>query len=108
MEVNRTEKITFRCTALEKAALAEQAARCGISTSEYCRTLALGGRPKERYTEEERELFREIARLKGTLQCLNNYFGGRQYREVFKGHRQSQQGRDKTGYGRCPCKDAGI
>ena len=41
MEVNRTEKITFRCTALEKAALAEQAARCGISTSEYCRTLAL-------------------------------------------------------------------
>ena len=84
MEVNRTEKITFRCTALEKAALAEQAARCGISTSEYCRTLALGGRPKERYTEEERELFREIARLKGTLQRLNNYFGGRQYREVFE------------------------
>lgn len=81
---NRTEKITFRCTALEKAALAEQAARCGISTSEYCRTLALGGRPKERYTEEERELFREIARLKGTLQRLNNYFGGRQYREVFE------------------------
>ena len=34
--------------------------------------------------EEERELFREIARLKGTLQCLNNYFGGRQYREVFE------------------------
>lgn len=84
MEVNRTEKITFRCTALEKAALAEQAARCGISTSEYCRTLALGGRPKERYTEEERELFKEIARLKGTLQRLNNYFGGRQYREVFE------------------------
>ena len=49
MEVNRTEKITFRCTALEKAALAEQAAR-----------------------------------LKGTLQRLNNYFGGRQYREVFE------------------------
>lgn len=46
--------------------------------------LALGGRPKERYTEEERELFREIARLKGTLQRLNNYFGGRQYREVFE------------------------
>jgi hypothetical protein len=84
MEVRRNEKITFRCTALEKAALAEQAARCGISTSEYCRTLALGGRPKERYTEEERELFREIARLKGTLQRLNNYFGGRQYREVFE------------------------
>lgn len=36
------------------------------------------------HTEEERELFREIARLKGTLQRLNNYFGGRQYREVFE------------------------
>ena len=54
-----TEKITFRCTALEKAALAEQAARCGISTSEYCRTLALGGRPKERYTEIGRASCRE-------------------------------------------------
>lgn len=40
--------------------------------------------PKRGYTEEERELFREIARLKGTLQRLNNYFGGRQYREVFE------------------------
>ena len=25
-----------------------------------------------------------------------------------KGHRQSQQGRDKTGYGQCPYKDAGV
>ena len=84
MEVRRNEKITFRCTALEKAALSEQAARCGLSTSEYCRSLSLGGRPRERYTEEERELIRDIARLKGTLQRLNNYFGGRQYREVFE------------------------
>jgi len=88
MEVKRTEKITFRCTALEKAALAEQAARCGISISEYCRTLSLGGRPKERYSEEERELLRDVARLKGTLQRLNNFFGGRQYREVFEENRE--------------------
>ena len=87
MEVRRSEKITFRCTALEKAALSEQAARCGLSTSEYCRSLSLGGRPRERYTEEERELFRDIARLKGTLQRLNNYFGSRQYREVFEENR---------------------
>uniref|UniRef100_UPI003563B20A mobilization protein MbpA n=1 Tax=Bacteroides fragilis TaxID=817 RepID=UPI003563B20A len=87
MEVRRNEKITFRCTALEKAVLSEQAVRCGLSTSEYCRTLSLGGRPRERYTEEERELLRDIARLKGTLQRLNNYFGGRQYREVFEENR---------------------
>ncbi|WP_433913602.1 plasmid mobilization protein, partial [Bacteroides fragilis] len=54
MEVRRNEKITFRCTRYEKLALAEQAARCSMSTSEYCRSLSLGGRPRERYTEEER------------------------------------------------------
>ena len=52
MEVRRNEKITFRCTRYEKLALAEQAARCSMSTSEYCRSLSLGGRPRERYTEE--------------------------------------------------------
>ncbi|WP_425389335.1 plasmid mobilization protein, partial [Bacteroides ovatus] len=36
MEVRRNEKITFRCTRYEKLALAEQAARCSMSTSEYC------------------------------------------------------------------------
>ena len=79
MELRRNEKITFRCTELEKDALAEQAARCSLSVSEYCRSLSLGGRPRERYTEEERQLLRDIAQLKGTLQRLNNYFGGRQY-----------------------------
>lgn len=86
-KINRTEKITFRCSPLEKAALAEQAFRCGISTSEYCRDLALGGRPMERLTDEQLQLLRDIAKLKGTLQKLNNYFGGRQYREVFEENR---------------------
>ena len=88
MEVKRTEKITFRVTALEKAALEEQATRCGISTSEYCRALSLGGQPKERYTEEERQLLRDIAKIRGDLQRLNNYFGGRQYREVFEANQE--------------------
>ncbi len=87
MELRRNEKITFRCTELEKDALAEQAARCSLSVSEYCRSLSLGGRPRERYTEEERQVLRDIAQLKGTLQRLNNSFGGRQYREVFEENR---------------------
>ncbi|WP_413681738.1 plasmid mobilization protein, partial [Phocaeicola vulgatus] len=41
--IARSVLITFRCSALEKAALSEQAARCGLSTSEYCRSLSLGG-----------------------------------------------------------------
>ncbi|KAB6414860.1 hypothetical protein GAZ26_27575 [Bacteroides xylanisolvens] len=40
MELRRNEKITFRCTELEKDALAEQAARCSLSVSEYCRSLS--------------------------------------------------------------------
>ena len=87
MEVKRTEKITFHCTVLEKAALAEQALRCGLTTSEYCRSLSLGGQPKERYSEEEKALLRDIAKIRGDLQRLNNYFGGRQYREVFEENR---------------------
>ena len=87
LEVKRTEKITFRCTVLEKAALAEQALRCGLTTSEYCRSLSLGGQPKERYSEEEKALLRDIAKIRGDLQRLNNYFGGRQYREVFEENR---------------------
>jgi hypothetical protein len=75
MELRRNEKITFRCTELEKDALAEQAARCSLSVSEYCRSLSLGGRPRERYTEEERQLLRDIAQLKGIRTCVSPHFG---------------------------------
>ena len=57
------------------------------TTSEYCRSLSLGGQPKERYSEEEKALLRDIAKIRGDLQRLNNYFGGRQYREVFEENR---------------------
>ena len=63
MELRRNEKITFRCTELEKDALAEQAARCSLSVSEYCRSLSLGGRPRERYTEENRALITELKKI---------------------------------------------
>jgi len=46
MELRRNEKITFRCTELEKDALAEQAARCSLSVSEYCRSFVPWGAPK--------------------------------------------------------------
>ena len=63
MEVRRNEKITFRCTALEKAALSEQAARCGMSTSEYCRSLSLGGRQYREVFEENRTLITELQKI---------------------------------------------
>ncbi|MCS2492055.1 hypothetical protein NXX26_00005, partial [Bacteroides fragilis] len=57
---------------------------CSLSYRSIAGVCPLEGRPRERYTEEERQLLRDIAQLKGTLQRLNNYFGGRQYREVFE------------------------
>ncbi|MCS2419917.1 hypothetical protein NXW31_00170 [Bacteroides fragilis] len=84
MELRRNEKITFRCTELEKDGTCGQAARCSLSVHRNTAGVCPLGAPKERYTEEERQLLRDIAQLKGTLQRLNNYFGGRQYREVFE------------------------
>ena len=36
--------------------------------------MSLGGRPRERYTEEERQLLRDIAQLKGTLVLMKCKF----------------------------------
>lgn len=84
MEVNRTEKITFRCTALEKAALAEPGSPMRhqhIGILPYTRT----GRTTQGEVHGRRKgTVSGDSRLKGTLQRLNNYFGGRQYREVFE------------------------
>ncbi|MCS2477102.1 hypothetical protein NXV72_00055 [Bacteroides faecis] len=45
---------------------------------------ALGRTPKGEVHRGGTAASRDIAQLKGTLQRLNNYFGGRQYREVFE------------------------
>lgn len=84
MKKNRNTYVIFRCTEAEKAKLSSRATKCDTSTSDYCRTLSLGGRPKQRYSEEELQLLHDVAQLKGALQRLNNFFGGRQYREVFE------------------------
>ena len=50
----------------------------------------------------QRQLDREESHRSRQQHSQRTEFG------TVKGHRQSQQGRDKTGYGRYPCKDAGI
>ena len=89
MEVRRNEKITFRCTRYEKLALAEQAARCSMSTSEYCRSLSLGGRPRERYTEEERQVDGNGGTRRGTGE-------NRRCRSLGRGHPE-KAGLDRGG-----------
>lgn len=87
MTTKRAEKITFRCTTEEKASLQEQADKCAIRLSEYCRTLSLGGRPRAAYTDEEKALLAQLAKLKGSLTRLANYFGRGQYHELAEENR---------------------
>lgn len=82
MTENRTERITFRCTKEEKKALQEQASRCAIGLAAYCRTLSLGGRPRAAYTDEEKALMIEFAKLKGTLTRMANFFNRGQYADL--------------------------
>ena len=83
MELRRNERLHSGVPNL-KGRTCGASGRCSLSVSEYCRVCPLGA---PRYTGEERQLLRDIAQLKGTLQRLNNYFGGRQYREVFEENR---------------------
>ena len=50
----------------------------------------------------QRQLDREESHRSRQQHSQRTEFG------TVKGHRQSQQGRDKTGYGQCPYKDAGV
>lgn len=87
MTEKRVEKITFRCTKEEKKVLQEQAGRCAIRLSEYCRTLSLGGRPRAAYTDEEKALLAQLAKLNGSLTRLANYFSRGQYQDVAEENR---------------------
>lgn len=87
MEVNRTEKITFRCTALEKAALAEQAARCGISILTRMQGFDLAG-----FSCELGKLGFKVREARASTGKLNGYYvearSGTEYKasEIGKGY----------------------
>lgn len=87
MTENRTERITFRCTKEEKKFLQEQASRCAIGLAAYCRMLSLGGRPRAAFTNEEKALMVELAKLKGSLTRMANFFSKGQYADLAEENR---------------------
>lgn len=87
MTNNKSERITFRCTKEEKKALQERAGQCAIGVAAYCRTLSLGGRPRATYTDEEKALLAQLAKLNGSLTRLANYFSRGQYQDVAEENR---------------------
>lgn len=90
MELRRNEKITFRCTELEKDALAEQAARCSLSVSEYCRSLSLVDFTK--FKEELGKRGFKVREARASTGKLNGYYvtarSGTEYKasEIGKGY----------------------
>ena len=82
MTEKRTERIIFRCTKEEKQRLQERANQCAIKISSYCREVSLGGRPRAAFTQEEKALMIEMAKLKGSLTRMANFFSKGQYADL--------------------------
>lgn len=69
----KTETAHFRLTAEEKQFLQRQADSCGLSLSNYFRSVCLGFQPRQRLTAEQIELLREVRKLRSDLVHINNY-----------------------------------
>lgn len=74
----RTQKIEIRCDSFEKKAIQELADQTGMSTAEYCRTVALGIEPKFKLTEEELKLYDILVEYKTNFARISNYIQNNQ------------------------------
>lgn len=84
MKQEKKNRVNFRCTLLEKLAIDNMAKKCGRTTSDYCRLVILGYLPKQRLTEEELQLLREIRKVASDLQHIKNYFVERKYTQTMQ------------------------
>ena len=69
----KTDNVVFRLEPVEKNYLQQQATKCGLSLSNYCRQVLLGYSPKERLTKEQVEMLQGVRKLRNDLQHINNY-----------------------------------
>ena len=69
----KTDNVVFRLKPVEKNYLQQQAMKCGLSLSNYCRQVLLGYSPKERLTKEQVEMLQGVRKLRNDLQHINNY-----------------------------------
>lgn len=77
MKNSRSFILTFRCTTDERKHIADKAASCGLSISEYVRECAVGHSPKLRMTEAEIEAFNSLAEARGELVRIKNALSGK-------------------------------
>lgn len=72
--MNKKKLIKFRCTSLEKALIQKKAENTGLSTSEFCRSSALGLHVKSKLTAEEIEIYKDLAKFHKNFMSLSNLF----------------------------------
>jgi hypothetical protein len=77
MKNSRSFILTFRCTVDERKQIADKAASCGLSISEYVRQCAIGNKPKLRMTETEIVAFNSLAEARGELVRIKNALRGK-------------------------------
>lgn len=77
MKNSRSFILTFRCTVDDRKQIADKAASCGLSISEYVRQCAIGNKPKLRMTETEIVAFNSLAEARGELVRIKNALKGK-------------------------------
>lgn len=72
-----THRLTFRLSKDERKQIADKAASCGLTISEYVRQCAVGHSPKLRMTEAEIEAFNSLTEARGELVRIKNALKGK-------------------------------
>lgn len=83
-----TQTIRFRLTSLEEAQLKRTAEQCGLSVSDFCRAAIFGAAPKERLTEEQQELLKEVRHIRLDLDRITRHWRSGAWEEVRTGLNQ--------------------
>ena len=80
--MRKTTKLNFRCGELEADLIRKNASECGLSTSNYCRQVILGYRPRKRLTDEELETLTDVRKLCADMVHINNFFRQGKYKTM--------------------------
>lgn len=77
-----TQTILFRVTSLEGKQLKQTAEQCGMSVSDFCRSSVFGITPKQRLTEEQIELLKEVRKIRFDLDRITRHWRSGEWKDV--------------------------
>lgn len=80
--MRKNSKMDFRCEELEADLIRKNASECGLSTSNYCRQVILGYRPRKRLTDEELETLTDVRKLCADMVHITSLFKQGKYKTM--------------------------